>query len=577
MAKNDTRTLTVALVAKSQLFKRGLNDASKHLRGFKSSVSGIMGDLGSITRKMAIGFGATAAAASAAGTIIFNSTRNSIDELAKMAQRIGATTQEMQVLHRIAELDGIGIEAMNSNLMRMNKVLGEASLGLGGAGKVLEQFGLDAKQLIQLPVSERVAQIAEAIAKIPNQAQRAALATALFGRSGVTMLVALQKGRDVVDDMFSEMEGTGELFSAEDASRVEEMNDAMTRLWGVFGAFSNQIVIKVAPAITELIERTQEWVMSFGGAGEIINMVVESYIVPAMNHIGERIAWVGKGIQLLVAVWETLKAAALTVAALISAGFEFNLRIIKVVSLGIARAFLNMVNMIAKAIDFFIDKAQAIGEKVGIDLGIDFSAQEKLKPLLDEVVRMSKDANKEIATSVFDDPFVDSLRKEATAANQKAADAWSNFMDPSKNEFKQSAEGIRDYIADIFSGVREQTQQAATALPQELLDMVDGLEDAEKISSSMKDNLDGAAKSQDEIKKSSGQFTTVRSLAEVSSVGSVVSRTGGTGDSGAAQFAAKSGNEMTGAENTTGLLQGILMATQATAQNTARGLVPVAG
>lgn len=574
MSENN-RTLTISLIARTDMFNAGMNKARKTLGQFRKDYGGVAKDVLRHSRNIGIAAAGIATGVAAAGAAIFHTSRNSIDELAKMAQRIGATTQEMQVLQRIAELDGIGIEAMNSNMMRMTKTLGEASLGIGGAGKVLEQFGLNAAELVRMPISEQFATIAEAISRIPNQAERAALATAVFGRSGVAMLVSLQKGRAVIDDMFAEMEGTGELFSAEDAAVVEEMNDAMTRLWGVVAAFGNQMTIQLAPAVTHIIELIQDWVMSAGGAGEIMTMVIDDYVIPAFDSLITKIDGAIVAANAFSAVWLTVKGAVLSVLATLAAGFEFNLRVIKAVTLTIAGVFMSMVKTIANGINSMIETANKIGGKVGLQFGtIDTSG---ISAKADELAQASKAASEKLLnTSVFDDPFIASLTKDATDANQAAVDAWKKFRDTTSSEagtaIKRNLQSLRDALQRPMEGTAG-IQQAAMSIDGALSTIEDSVSDIPSLAENSADAKDEAEKKS----RDTGQFKVVKAAEFAQRIGGVTGGISQANDSLASRTASMVNDKRTGADTTNSLLSGILQAAQQTAMNTGRGMVAVAG
>lgn len=150
---------------------------------------------------------------------------------------------------------------------------------------------------------------------------------------------------------------------------------------------------------------------------------------------------------------------------------------------------------------------------------------------------------------------------------------WEKDPKRQKEFFDSIAEAFRD---PEFWGIKEKTE----ATKEEKSLQSDITDENKKQQEIMKDM-------ERERRKDTGQFTAVRSMAEVVTVGSVTPGPT-TFQTMAARFATENNNRMTGADTSGGspyadnggdrsILQGILMASQTTAQNTARAMVPVAG
>lgn len=110
------------------------------------------------------------------------------DEIVKVADRTGLTTEEVQKLQYIADQSGNTIDDLTGSIGKLQKGL---TLGDQGAVAAVKQLGLNLDTLKQQTPYQQMETIATAIAKVEDPAQRATLAVQLFGKSGTAILPTL--------------------------------------------------------------------------------------------------------------------------------------------------------------------------------------------------------------------------------------------------------------------------------------------------------------------------------------------------------------------------------------------------
>jgi polyhydroxyalkanoate synthesis regulator phasin len=156
-----------------------VTDAVKNAERSTTSWASQLNSLGGI-------FGVTL---SAAGLVGFaNELLRTGDELVRVADRTGLTTVEVQKLQFIAEQSGNSIDDLTGAIGKLQKNL---TLGDEGAVKAVAQLGLNLNALKAASPYDEMAQIATAIEKVDDPAQRATLAIQLFGKSGAAILPTL--------------------------------------------------------------------------------------------------------------------------------------------------------------------------------------------------------------------------------------------------------------------------------------------------------------------------------------------------------------------------------------------------
>ena len=201
--------------------------------------------------------GTAAVLAAGAATAAFVSMRMSaIDNLAKTADRIGTTTESLAALQHAGELTGVSTNTMNMALQRMTRRVAEAAQGTGEAKNALKELGIDAEALKNLPLDQQMEMVADSMAGVESQADRVRLAMKLFDSEGVALVNTLGQGGDALRAMMSEADQLGISLSRLDAAKIEQANDAASRMTGVFTGIGNQLAVSFSP----MIEAASNWI-----------------------------------------------------------------------------------------------------------------------------------------------------------------------------------------------------------------------------------------------------------------------------------------------------------------------------
>lgn len=572
----DTRTLTVSLVAEVASLRKGMKEAKGHLSGLQKSAQ-------TTANVLKVAFGA------AAGVFAFQQISNGvrmmvdsfqetagmIEDTKHLAEALGTTTEEMQVLQRAAAFAEVDVEMLNRNMKILTKNLGNASIGTGPAAKALEQLGLNAQHLIQLPLTEQVQAIAERMNGLTSQSQKAAMAAALFGKAGIEMLPFLSEGALQLSNLQQEMLATGELFNMVEAAAVDEMGDAMMALGGQVQALKTQFVIALAPAVTNIVAKIREFAEASGGARVIVGQAMEGII-----NIVSRVIEKARHLQ---AIWLEVKGTVLLLAAGWTNAFRFSFKNLDVLLTGLVRGFWNAVDQIAGAIDYIVGQANKLGNTLGISIAQDFSVRDNIQGQLDAAIKASNEANAEWLAHVKSlggsDPYVASFMGDARAAFDQASALRKQSGDMS----------WKDKITELFampdsaSAVMEQAQMVDNILTP-------AIEKQKALQESITGELGDQNELMKEMRQDAGEGVAVRagefSLFQGRVSGGVQAPTKPATpfkDMGSQIGSLAVRNASTGATGGKGedqaipLLSGILDAVRQTAINTSRAPVAVAG
>ena len=101
-------------------------------------------------------------------------------------------------------------------MQKMQKGVGEAMLGTGKARAAMEAMGIEVQAFGALNADEQFLQLADKIAALENPADRAAMATSVFGAAGADLLPMLMQGREAIEGQMESLKGLqGELSDAD--------------------------------------------------------------------------------------------------------------------------------------------------------------------------------------------------------------------------------------------------------------------------------------------------------------------------------------------------------------------------
>ncbi len=250
--------------------KRGFGKASREVEIANAK-------LAKFARRAKIAAGIMAAAAVSAGVSMVRSSLQTIDEQAKLAASLGTTTASMQVLARAADLAGVSQGEVEQATIMMTKSLSQAVQGTGPAVKALQQLHLSARDLAKLPIDEKLTAIQDAIQKYIPAAQRAAVASQIFGaRAG---LIFSRIDSATLRQATKDVQEFGVAVSEQDAAQIQRTNDALSRMALLWRGIANQLAVAAAPALEAMADAFATVAKTTGPLGRAIKGLFE--------HIGE--------------------------------------------------------------------------------------------------------------------------------------------------------------------------------------------------------------------------------------------------------------------------------------------------
>lgn len=404
------------------------------------------------------------------GLLISNSLK-ATDALAKTAGRIGTTTEALSALQYAGQLTGVEVNTMNMALQRFTRRTAEAAVGTGEAKGALRELNVDARELVRLPLDQRMLVLADAFEGVTNESDRLRLAFKLFDSEGAALVNTLSQGRGALDEMLGEAQSLGVVMTADAAKGVENANDAMTRFFAVSKGLVAQFTAALAPAIKfaadELTNFSSQLFQSEGGVREFAINAAANFIefIAATIHNFERFA----------------KAARLAFNAVITAA-NFVMPVFDV----IGAAFDVLINGIKRKLNVLVQGTKLIDtalQKLGFAEVFNFEAFD-LEPIEFTRTQLEKIGEIDFSSTYNGLRLVAGVVRETANDATATGEALSNITVPTALEtFIENLKRTRDLAGDLTPQLEKLSDQAITGLGKAFTDAITG---AKKFSDAIK-------------------------------------------------------------------------------------------
>jgi hypothetical protein len=282
MATNTIGKLVVTLGANSAQLMSELKKTKKHTRDWSS-------DMKSVAKFSAASFAAVSVAAggAAVGVIaLVEANSDAIDSLGKTADKLGVTTEALQILRYQGELTGVAISTTDMALQRMTRRTAEAAQGTGEAKDAIKELGLNAEELARLSPDQQFYAIAEAMKEVESQGDRVRLAMKLFDSEGVALVNTLVSDLDAAEQKF---ESLGATITRQQVAMVEGYNDAKKDLDYLFGSFGQKLTVYLAGPFEEVLRYIEYTAVEMGGMDGVASATAIT-IIDAFSGVVELFA-----------------------------------------------------------------------------------------------------------------------------------------------------------------------------------------------------------------------------------------------------------------------------------------------
>jgi hypothetical protein len=261
-------------------------------------------------RRATLAAAAATAALAAAGAAMIRSGLQTVDAQAKLAASLDTTVASIQVLERAGDLAGVSMGQVEQATVQLTRRLSQAAAGAGPAVDALRRLRLSAEDLQRMPLDRRIAAIQEALGQFVPEAERAAVASQLFGDRAALVFTRIDTA--TLRQATADVQDFGVVVSDQDAAQIERTNDAISRLGLIWRGVSNQLAVAAAPALEAVANALAAVARTTGPVGIAIRAL--------FDNIGRLTTYAATFAGLMAGRWVAgMAAAALSVRGLATA------------------------------------------------------------------------------------------------------------------------------------------------------------------------------------------------------------------------------------------------------------------
>lgn len=224
---NLRQILSIRITADDQELRTALAAASKNIAAWGAAAVGTMAATTAAFIKMGM---------------------ESADATAKLAQRLGTTSEQINIMARAGDMAGVAFDTMRQGSQDLSKRLAQVAATASGPTKdALDRLGLSVSAVQAMPLTERIGTLNKAIKEQVPATQQLSVAMALYGEeAGFAMT---QLNADGIAAATAQIHKWGAALSDVDAAKIEAANDTISETKLGFQALTQQLAAQVAPVL----------------------------------------------------------------------------------------------------------------------------------------------------------------------------------------------------------------------------------------------------------------------------------------------------------------------------------------
>ncbi len=186
----------------------------------------------------------------------FRNALNEMDQMVKVSQKFGVTTDSLQELAYAGKLSDVEIEKLGLSMKALSVNLAEAVGGSKQQVAAFKALGIEYQNAdgSARAVADVINDVADTFAASEDGAEKAAWAIALFGKSGADMIPLLNGGSAGLKAMADEARRFGLVVENDVLVSAEKFNDNITRLASVIRGGFNTAVETTLPTMNDFAE-----------------------------------------------------------------------------------------------------------------------------------------------------------------------------------------------------------------------------------------------------------------------------------------------------------------------------------
>lgn len=368
------------LVAKISLDSQ---DYEKNVESSKKSFSALGTSIASGAKTIAkVGVGAFTAIGTAIGgattALIKNAgeTANYADNIDKLSQKMGFTTDAFQEWDFIMQHNGSSIESVKGAMIKLDKALDSNS-------EAFKELGLNAEAMQNMSSEEKWEASIKALQGVTDETKKAELAQELFGKSYQEFMPLLNSTAEATEEMKQQVHDLGGVMSEDAVKAGAQYKDSLQNLKTALTGAKNNLMGEFLPSLSTVMDGlTALFSGDESGIGKI-KKGIEDFAQKLNEKLPKVIQTAG---SILTSLISALPQAFEAIASQLPSILEQAIPVLIDAVVGLADAVVSALPKIIEAIEKNIDKITSGLQKILMAVGqIILKLTPKLLPMMIKV------------------------------------------------------------------------------------------------------------------------------------------------------------------------------------------------
>lgn len=239
------------LVAKISLdsaeYEKGVGEAKTSFSGLGSAIASGAKTIGKVG--VAAFTGIATAIGGATTALISNAKETAAyaDNIDKMSQKMGFTTDAFQEWDFIMQHNGSSIEAVKSSMIKLDKALESDT-------DAWDKLGLSQEQLLAMSPEEKFEATVKALQGVTDENEKAALAQDIFGKSYQEMMPLLNQTAEQTEAMKQQVHDLNGVMSEDAVKAGAQFQDSLTNLKTALTGAKNNLMGEFLPSLSTVMD-----------------------------------------------------------------------------------------------------------------------------------------------------------------------------------------------------------------------------------------------------------------------------------------------------------------------------------
>ena len=462
------------------------DDADKSIQKTEKGAESLAAKFGNGIKTAAKWGAAIATGATVAGTAIFGlatSAAGTADEIDKMSQKIGISTEAYQEWSYVMGQNGMDVDKLATGMKTLVSQMDKAANGTASAQENFDRLGVSIYNADgSLKDQETLLnEVMHALADMENGTEKAQIATELFGKAGIEMMPMLNQGADAMDELTQRAHDLGLVMSEDAVSAGVKLGDTIDDIKKSFSMIGTNLGSAVIPIIQQFADiiidnmpMIQQTICALAPilasiAGSLLPVIVElaqvllpviveliNQLLPVFAQIAESILPIftellGMLLPPLIQITQSLMPLLVTVLNAVAPLLGLLMELLAPIIQLFVDLLVPIVDIISRALQPLIEIISVL-----ISAG--------LQPLVD-AVKVVGEVFSAVLSGMFEfaGPIIDNIIGVFKGITTFLKGVFSG-------DFKAAFQGIVDTVSNIFSGIINIVKMPINAI----IDLING-------------------------------------------------------------------------------------------------------